>query len=449
MPESEKNVDSDEAFAYTYLAGSDPDVLQRMQQIPANFPITNSHFQSIPQLAGDDLSQAMREGRVYYVDYAIMKDLENGSHPQQPKYMFAPIAAFALPRGGGPLLPFAIQTGQNPQGRTIYTPMDKWSWKIARSTVQAATNAHSAIISHLSLTHIVMEPVALCLYRNLSPKHPVYALLQPHIENTLIINNSAFKTLVGPNQFVDRMLGSTIDSNYDLIRSTRRDFDFKAQYLPNKLSRNKTLDNTTLSLYPYRDDGLLLWNEIYRWVSKYLSYYYPTEKDLAMDLEIQAWAFEIGSDTMGQVRGFASGSGVGSIQELIETVTMIIFTAGPQHAAVNFAQKSDMAYVPSAPMAGYTPELSGKNHSELDWLKFLPPLDVAVVQLTLCYMLGSVYYGRLGDYGSIFSNSPVESFLKDYQRNLKEIESTIETRNKTRRSYLHLMPSRIPQSINI
>lgn len=449
VPESARDVDSDTAFAHMFLSGSDPDVLKRMNSVPQHFPINNSHFQAAPEFASDNLETAIREGRVYFVDYTKMKDLENGKHPQAQKYMYAPLAAFAIPRGGGTLAPFAIQTGPTPNGREIYTRRDAWSWRLARAHVQTAANAHSAIISHLSLTHLLIEPIALCLYRNLSPLHPMHALLHPHFVNTLHINNAAFKSLVGPDQFVDRMLGSEIHSNYDLIAKCRRDFDFKASYLPSKFVKNQTADARILSGYAYRDDGLLIWNAIRSWVSDYVSFYYRSEADLRADVEIQNWAREIGSDKIGQVRNFASNGGVGSLHELIDTVTMIIFTAGPQHAVVNFAQRTDMSFVPSAPMAGYTPEMKGKDHSEKNWLDFLPPLDVQSVQATLCNFLGDQYWGKLGDYGKLFQDQAIVDALRKYNQTLDSIERTILGKNQSRRPFIHLLPSKIPQSINI
>lgn len=449
VPETAKDVDSDSFFAHMFLSGADPDTLKRMNRIPENFPIAQAHFQSVPEFASDNLQSAIQEGRVFYVDYTKMKALENGKHPQSPKYMYAPFAAFAVPRNGGALTPFAVQTGPSPEGREIYTPRDGWSWRLARSHVHAAANAHSAIISHLSLTHLLIEPIAMCLYRNVSPSHPIYGLLHPHFINTLVINEAAFESLVGPNQYVDRMLGSSIDSNYKLIAQCRRDFDFKAHYLPTKLAKNHTSDSRILPSYAYRDDGLMIWNAIRAWVSDYVGFYYRSEADLRADFEIQNWTREIGSEKIGQVKNFASNGGMNSIQELIDTLTMVIFTAGPQHAVVNFAQRTDMAYIPSSPMGGYTPEMKGKGHNEKNWLDFLPPLDVQSVQATLCNFLGGRYYGKLGDYKGAFKDQAIVDALRKYNQTLDSIESKILAKNQTRRPFIHLLPSKIPQSINI
>src|SRR4249920_1863097 len=99
---------------------------------------SKAHFgeascQSVPELAHETLESA----------------LDNGRHPQAPKYMYSPMAAFAVPRDGGAIRPFAIQCGQDPAGREIYTPVDGYSWKLAKNCVLVAHNTYHGEVTHL------------------------------------------------------------------------------------------------------------------------------------------------------------------------------------------------------------------------------------------------------------------------------------------------------------
>jgi len=457
IPELAQTIDGsdsvqNDAFTHTFLAGSDPYSLQQVNQIPGKFPFSERHFQTIPQAPGDSLAAALRAGRVYMLDYEALGALENGHHPQQPKYIYAPMAAFAVHQTTGSLRPFAIQTGQNPSGREIYTPLDAWSWKIARGIVQAAANTLSVTVHHLCHTHLVCEAFALATYRHLATNHPVRGLLLPHFVNTLDINRGAFESLINADQFVDRIVGSSYPSTMKLVQHVRLQFDFKANYFPEKFRRRGTLNAATLPNYPVRDDGLLLWQAIETWVTDYVYAYYRDEQALLQDQEIAAWAREIGSSDVGKIKNFGRGDGtLGSRADLISSLTMIIFTAGPSHAIVNFAQRTDMAYQPTSPLAGYIPEITGKGHTEQNWVDFLGPIDVALVQQSFFLLLGSVYYSKLGQYGDLF-NKPdpgIKDALARFQANLADIEAKIAARNKMRKPYEHLLPSRIPQSVNI
>ncbi|MCZ0902369.1 lipoxygenase family protein, partial [Microcoleus sp. HI-ES] len=68
--------------------------------------------------------------------------------------------------------------------------------------------------------------------------------------------------------------------------------------------KNRGMDDTNqLPHYPYRDDGLLLWDAIETFVSGYLKFFYPTEIAIVQDVELQTWAQELASDNGGKVKG--------------------------------------------------------------------------------------------------------------------------------------------------
>jgi len=443
---------TDEGFAYTFLAGPNPAILQRMTQIPGNFPITSTHLTSVTAFAGDSLDAAIADGRVFYIDHSDLAVLNNGKHPQQQKYIYAPFAAFAVPKGGGHLYPFAIQCGPTPTGRRIYTPADNYSWKIAKNCVLAAHNTHHEVVSHLGVTHLLIEPIMLAAKRQLSVSHPINALLSEHNDGTMAINHKAIYTLIQPGQAVDRLIGADLQSTYAYLGAKRLGYSFRGNYLPSRLAANQTADTSRLTVYPYRDDGMLVWNAIQTWMSDFVRIFYPNDGVVQADKELQAWAAEIASPNAGRVKDFGNTPGtIQSTADLRDILTMIIFTAGPQHAAVNFAQGTDMAYLPANPLAGYTPEPQGTGHTEQDYLNNLPPIDVAVIQYSAVTFLGSMYYTQLGNYSQQFSSSSgtVGGAIARFKSNLADINATIDSRNQSRIPYPHLKPSNIPQSINI
>jgi len=70
--------------------------------------------------------------------------------------------------------------------------------------------------------------------------------------------------------------------------------------------------------------------------------------------------------------------------------------------------------------------------------------------MEILYLLGSVYFTRLGDYGDNYFTDPViQNYLVQFQQELRKIEEEIKQRNQTRTPYEFLLPSKIPQSINI
>ena len=443
--------ESDEYFAEMMVAGPDPTRLTRLDAVPEKFPISTEHLQSVPELAHETLESALAAGRVYWVDHAPMSALDNGQHPQAPKYMYSPMVAFAVPRGGGPVRAFAIQCGQDPAGREIYTPADGYSWKLAKNCVLVAHNTYHGEVTHLGRTHLISEAVLLAAVRNLASVHPVAVLLRRHFEGTASINKLAVELLIQPGRAVEYLIGSDLKSTYPWIADHRKNFSFTGNYLPAKLERSGTDGAAVLPYYPYRDDGLLVWTAIRRWADAFVDGYYRTDADVREDHELQAWAAEVASPDGGAVRDFGLTPGeINDRTDLAEILTMVIWTAGPQHAAVNFTQLEHLSYLPANPLAGFTEEPRGRDHTLDDWLANLPPLDVAVQQLCLFNFLGSVRSTTLGDYEDDFKNTPVADGLRGFRLDLSAAEDEVTQRNRRRpHAYEYLRPSLIPNSTNI
>ncbi|BCL38283.1 lipoxygenase family protein [Nostoc sp. MS1] len=463
LPAIASTYQQDEVFAYMQVAGFNPVMIERIETlgdgvlstVGDRFPVTDEHFQAVMG-SDDSLSAAGQQGRLYLADYGILEGAINGTYPHEQKYLYAPLALFALPQGSESnrlLRPIAIQCGQTPgPDYPIITPQSgKYSWLFAKTVVQIAdANFHEAV-THLGRTHLFVGPFVMATYRQLPTNHPLRILLHPHFEGTLAINDAAQRILIAPGGGVDRLLSSTIDNARVLAVRGLQSYSFNNAMLPKQLKQRGVDDPNLLPVYPYRDDGLLIWNAIHQWVSDYLKLYYPTDQNIQKDTALQTWAAEAQAYDGGRVPDFGENGGIQTRDYLADAVTLIIFTASAQHGAVNFPQKDLMGYAPVLPLAGYLPASTLKTEvTEQDYLNLLPPLDQAQRQLNLLSLLGSVYYNKLGDYQKeYFTNPKVKPLLQAFQTNLQQIEDTINQRNLHRPSYEYLLPSRIPQSINI
>jgi arachidonate 15-lipoxygenase len=323
------------------------------------------------------------------------------------------------------------------------------AWQIAKTIVQIAdANFHEAV-SHFACTHLLVEPFVIATHRQLPPTHPLFQLLLPHFQGTLAINYAAHQYLVAPKGGVNQLLSSTIDNSRVLIVKGFQTYGFNSAMLPRRLQALGVDDPSVLPVYPYRDDGLLIWQAIHDWVEAYLCLYYSSDQALQSDLPLQSWAEELVAFEGGRLSDFGdTGDGkIKTLAYLVDAVTMVIFTASAQHAAVNFPQNGIMSFAPAMPTAGY----AAVTTAELpNWYDLLPPLDQAQAQLNLLYLLGSVYFTKLGGYeDGHFTDPVVAPLLQTFQQRLQEIEQTIDQRNQTRPVYEYLKPSNIPQSINI
>jgi arachidonate 15-lipoxygenase len=445
----------DQVFAYMRVAGYNPVMIERVTSLSDRFPVTDEHYQAVMG-TDDSLKAAGEEGRLYLADYKIFEGALNGTYPYKQKYLYAPLALFALHKGSDSkrqLRPVAIQCGQTPgPDYPIITPNSgKYAWLFAKTVVQIADANFHEPVTHLARTHLFVGAFVMATYRQLPINHPLSLLLRPHFEGTLAINNAAQRTLIAPGGGVDRLLSSTIDNSRVLAVHGLQSYGFNSAMLPKQFQQRGVDDPKLLPVYPYRDDALLVWDAIHQWVADYLNLYYATNQDIQNDAALQAWAAEVQAYDGGRIRDFGEDGRIQTREYLVDAATLIIFTASAQHAAVNFPQKDLMGYAAALPLAGYLPASTLKGEvTEQDYLNLLSPLDQAQRQYNLLGLLGSVYYNKLGEYPQgYFTDSRVNSLLQGFQSNLQRVEHTINQRNLNRPAYEYLLPSKIPQSINI
>jgi arachidonate 15-lipoxygenase len=459
-PPVASNYETDLVFARMRLAGPNPVMLQGIQALPEKFPVTDAQFQSV--MGPDDtLARAGREGRLYLVDYAVFQGLPTGQTSGGQKYLEAPLALFAVPAANQPdrkLRPVAIQCSQTPgRSNPIFTPKDGTTWNLARLHVQVADGNYHELIAHLGLTHLVLEEFTMATPRQLAPQHPLYLLLTPHFQGTLAINNAAETSLIAPGGPVDRLLAGEITAATQLTIQAVANHSINQSFLPRALAARRVEDASKLPDYPYRDDALLLWNDIRAWVSEYLAIYYNDDAAVRSDYELQGWVAELSSAEGGKLKDVGeNGGGIQTFEYLVDLATYVIFTASVQHAAVNFPQRTIMSFTPALPLAAYAPAPTSVEE-ELPAsaeLAHLPPLQMSFLQQQVTFGLGNVYFKRLGGYDAYlrepwFEDARVWPALEVFQKRLRATEREIGQRNLSRIPYETLLPSAIPQSINI
>ena len=379
-PATLSNFQQDKVFAHMQVAGSNPVMLNQIKKFDSRLPITNEQYQNI--VSQDSLEAALQEGRLYLADYSKLGTLENGSVGGLPKYIYAPVALFAVPSDkyqDKNLLPIAIRCQQTPEDENlIFTPLDGDNWMTAKTVLQMADSNSHELISHLAHTHLFIEPFVIATNRCFTDtNHQVRLLLKPHFEGTVLINYGAHKSLLAPEGPIDSLLGATIGSNSQLAieEAKSRLANFNEVAFPRTLEKRGVNNSKQLPIYPYRDDGQQIWDAINQWVGEYLRLFYRSDKSVETDQQLQNWARELHSK--GHCHIGEEGDGrIKTLDYLVEAISTIIFTASAQHAAVNFPQRGLMTYVPAFPLGCYSPAPTKPQQQE-NFMGLLPPLERA------------------------------------------------------------------------
>lgn len=447
-----KTYETDDSFAEQRLCGVNPLVLQKIKEMPQNFAFTIEDLQN-KFGSSVNLQQELDNGNLYLADYTKLSFVQGGTYERGRKYLPTPLAFFCWRSSGfsdrGELVPIAIQInpGKNSPIRTPFdNPLD---WFYAKICVQIADGNHHEISSHLCRTHLVMEPFAIVTARQLAQTHPLGLLLRPHFRFLLANGDLARKRLIGRGDYVDQLFAGTLQESLEIVTSSYKEWSFDQFAMPTEIKNRGMDDVASLPHYPYRDDGMLVWNAIKSFVSNYLNIYYKTPEDISSDTELQAWAQELVSNEGGRIKGMPDR--IGTVQQLVDIATTIIFTCGPQHAAVNYPQYEYMAFVPNMPLAAYkqiTEEGAIADRKSL--LSFLPPPKRIADQLSLIYILTAYRYDRLGYYDEQFDDEEAQGAVEKFHQDLNAVELKISLNNRHRLvEYNYLKPRLIPNSISI
>jgi arachidonate 15-lipoxygenase len=190
-------------------------------------------------------------------------------------------------------------------------------------------------------------------------------------------------------------------------------------------------------------------------VQEYLDLYYLSDADVINDYELQAWAAQLAGakdDGAGKVPGFPAQ--IGTREQLSAIVRKIIWTAGPQHAAVNFPQIEFTTFIPNATGATYTPPAEGEV-DEAALLRMLAPKPETMVQVKTSYALAGFHYDQLLNY-DLGNNDESQAIVKKYYQQLTTtVRNEIVARNKQRAGqaglmgYPYFLPENIPNSTSV
>lgn len=437
----------DEAsFALRWLSGANPESLVLVRALDPRFPVTDAHLASLG--ARDTLADALREGRLYEVDYSMLEGLPPNLLHGRPITVAPARAMLVRPKDSAVPRLFAIQLApQTGPEAPIFTPADGFGWRIARTQLAAADTLTGAIWFHHARTHLVAEPLIVAAHRSLAPNHPLMALLAQHARGTLYINEVGAHSVFAPHGLLDWFTGTSREGVRELSRRSVYRFDFSASIFPRRLKERGMTDPALH--FPFRDDGLLVWGALERWVEGYLGLYYTSDAAVASDGELLSWLLAAGSVDGGGISGLGVPQ---TVRALAELVTQVIFAGSALHAAMNFPVKDELTVIPASPFGAWgPPPTRTSGWTEADWLAMLPPLDAAQRQFDTALLLGMSRVGSLGDYPKdAFSDPRVAPLLASFQGELAAIEAEITQRNASRpQPYVHLLPSRVPPGINI
>ncbi|GFR73230.1 allene oxide synthase-lipoxygenase protein [Elysia marginata] len=188
-------------FGLQRVASLNHSLIKLCTEIPDKLPVTDELLG--PLLEGLTIEKAIAEKRLFICDLKILDGL-----PVRENFVLCvPIGLFFLDKTKH-LRPVAIQLFQKPgPDNPIFTPLCKsLTWAFVKMWYNNADAAYHQALTHLGLTHLLMEGVTVATHRNLSQSHPIFKLLAPHFLYLIAINSRGLELLISDGGWVDKTM---------------------------------------------------------------------------------------------------------------------------------------------------------------------------------------------------------------------------------------------------
>jgi arachidonate 15-lipoxygenase len=467
---------SDEHFAEQRLSGLNPVEIKRIDNIDS-FPekLDTQLLRTETAKFGQDIDALISANSLYIVDLTpYLEGIEEGGFkiPKvgieiQKKYLPKAIALFYWDANGaenqkpalaaGRLLPLAIQLDIDDDNVKILTPASpEIVWTVAKICFSIAdANVHE-MSTHLGHAHFGQEAFGVITPAQLADVHPIHILLKPHLRFMTANNQAGVDKLVQKGGPVDLLMAATLEGSLKISLNAAASWSV-TQTFPESIKARKMQLGESLAHYAYRDDGLLIWGAVAKYVNEYIDIYYKNDGDVSGDFELQAWAKELAGKAEGQGRVCDMPAQITSVAQLCSLLAVIIFQNSAGHSSINYPQYPYLSFCPNMPLAGYANyrEFFAKDDTnkqdQLTFLMdFLPPQALAVGQIDITNALSNYQFDELGDYTSEFSDPMAKHVIYQFTQDLGQIEEKIAVRNRERFvPYSYMLPSNILNSASI
>ena len=454
-----KVYDDDEEFGREMLCGPNASQIKKIDSLPETRWEDGLDKIPVYALGGMSLDDAMKQGRIFEVTNDNLKGIFHGGKSsklltgEKQTWYVVPADCMFFVKDNKKLVPIMIRLEDNiarskatfwypPEPEADKKDHGSLRWLLAKLYFRCADVNTQWLCAHYARSRAVNEVFAVAAYRNLASAHPIFRLLQPHIQGIIPIQLQARKFLIGKNSIFSKFLsaGDDMDSVFDNYFKT---FTYRNLIVPEETKKRGVED---LPDYFYRDDTLQYWSLLENYIAEMVSLAYPMSGNIEEDFELQNFIREVVDEGF-RYRGFPDSAefprSITNKESLVEYLTAIIFNVSVYHAAVNYETFTYYSYTPNAPSCLKLPPPEQDEIITMERiLKTLPVPVISYIAMDISYhlstfshmnkfYLGSESMARIGMAGESMSMAPEQvECLQRLTAGMREFMKKIDDRNK-------------------
>uniref|UniRef100_A0A8C3TAL5 Arachidonate 5-lipoxygenase n=1 Tax=Chelydra serpentina TaxID=8475 RepID=A0A8C3TAL5_CHESE len=442
-------------FGYQFLNGCNPVMIKRCRELPKKFPVTTDMVECSLE-RNLTLEEEIKQGNIFLVDYELLDGVDaNKTDPCTLQYLSAPICLL-YKNMENKIVPIAIQINQTPgPDNPIFLPSDdKYDWLLAKIWVRSSDFHMHQTVTHLLRTHLISEVFGIAMFRQLPAVHPLFKLLVPHVRFTIAINTKAREQLICECGLFDKANATGGGGHVQMVQRATKELTYSSLCFPEEIKAKEMDSKEDIPYYYYRDDGIKVWEVIKSFTTDVIDIYYESDEVVCEDMELQAFVKDVYVYGMKGNKSSGFPKTIKTREKLSEYLTVAIFTASAQHAAVNFGQYDWCSWIPNSPPTMRQPPPTEKGTVTIEQIvESLPDRGRSCWHLGAVWALSQFQENELflGMYpDEHFIEKPVKQAMMKFRKDLDEIVSVISERNKNKKlPYYYLSPNRIPNSVAV
>jgi hypothetical protein len=282
------------------------------------------------------LDAAAAAGALYVIDLRIYEALEPQVVAGAPRFTPSTVVVMVQDATTKAMTPELIRVAGGDNEPKIFSRQGSTTtasaWVYALEAAKVAVTVFGIWLGHVYQWHLVTAAMLMTMFENLSPKSPVYRLLEPQSSYVIPFDDLL---LVGWNAVpgIPPTSIATAPQFLELIDRYADGRDFFDDD-PTTTLRRLGITKPDFSVdepwdqFPIARDLLEIWDATGRYVDSYIDHAYATDEDVARDEEVQRWIEASGPNGDGNVRGLPAMDSKDALKRVLHSLVYRIIAHG-------------------------------------------------------------------------------------------------------------------------
>jgi hypothetical protein len=282
------------------------------------------------------LDAAADAGTLYVIDLRIYESLKPQVVAGVTRFTPSTVVVMVQDSKTKAMTPELIRVAGGDNEPTVFSRQGSTTaasaWVYALQAAKVGITVFGIWLGHVYQLHLVTAAMVMTMFENLSPKNPVYKLLEPQssyvipFDDLLLLGWDALPGIPPTSLATAPQLLELID----LYAGGRDFFDDDPTTTLERFGLTEadfTVD-AAWDQFPIARDLLEMWEATGRYVDTYVEQNYATDEDVAHDEEVQRWIAASGPEGDGNVRGLPAMDSKDALKRVLHSIVHRIISHG-------------------------------------------------------------------------------------------------------------------------